>query len=150
MLAHIWHTYSLLSHNDFSIIIIFFLKRLMPESVGRADWPGTLLIQTRTLPYWGVTTKTRTSFLESGQFYARPQARSLPGTTKAKLASLLHANHWRQEMPHKDPEARLAADLALRCHRLQERFPGTPTWAMSWKQAQSGHWLWPHQLLDGS
>jgi hypothetical protein len=51
---------------------------------------------------------------------------------------------------HKDPEVQLAAGLALRCRRLQEQFPSLPTWAMSWKQAQSGHRLWPHQLLDGS
>jgi hypothetical protein len=94
--------------------------------------------------------KKRTSFLESGQFYKRPQARSLPGATKAKLASLLHADHRRQGMTLKDPKARLAAVLALRCHRLQERFPGTPALVMSRKQAQSGCRLWPHQLLDGS
>jgi hypothetical protein len=94
--------------------------------------------------------KTRTSFLESGQFYEHPQA-SLPGATKqAKLASLLHADHRRQEMTLKDPEARLAAELALWCRRLQEQFPGAPALAMSRKQAQSGHRLWPHQLLDGS
>ncbi len=48
MLAHIWHTYSLLSHN-FSIIkthtLFFFLKHVRPKSVGRAGWPGTLWIQ---------------------------------------------------------------------------------------------------------
>ncbi len=92
----------------------------------------------------------RTSFLESGQFYTRPQARSIPGTTKPKLASLLHANHWRRETPHKDPKEWLAAELVLRCHKVQERFPGAPAWAMIRKQAQSGCWLWPHQLLDGS
>jgi hypothetical protein len=79
--------------------------------------------------------KTRTPFLESGQFYKRPQARSLPGATKAKLASLPHANHQRQEMTLKDPEARLAAELALQCRRLQERFPGAPALALSQKQA---------------
>ncbi len=96
MLAHIWHTYSLLSHNiklsDIHTTSFFYLKHLRPKSIGRADWPGTLWIQ--TLPYWGVTTKTRTSFLESGQLYACLRARSLPGTTRAKLASLRHANHW--------------------------------------------------------
>ncbi len=92
----------------------------------------------------------RTSFLESGQFYAHPRTRSLPGTTKAKLASLLHANYWWWEMTHKDPKAQLAVELALRCHRLQEQFPGTPTWAMSQKGAQFGCWLRPHQLLNGS
>ncbi len=141
------------SHN-FSIIkthtILFFLKHLRPKSIGRADWPGTLRIQTRTLPYWGVTMKTRTYFLESGQFYARLRARSLPGTTKAKLASLLHANHWRREMPHKDRKAQLTLELAPPCRRLQEQFPGAPTWAMSRKWAQSGCWHWPHQLLGGS
>jgi hypothetical protein len=94
--------------------------------------------------------KTRTSFLESGQFYERPRARSLPGATKAKLASLLHTNHQRWETNLKDPKARLAAELALRCRRLHEQFPGLPVLAMSRKQAQSGRWLWPHQLLDGS
>ncbi len=101
------------------------------------------------LSYLGVTTKTRTSFLESGQFYERLQA-SLPGTNKAKLASLTHADHQRQEMALKDPKARLAVELVLRCHRLQEQFPCAPALAMSRKQAQSSSWLWPHQLLDGS
>ncbi len=101
------------------------------------------------LSYLGVTTKTRTSFSESGQFYERPRA-SLPGTNKAKLASLTHANHWRREMALKDPKAWLAAELVLRCHRLQEQFPGAPALAMSRKRSQSGRWLWPHQLLDGS
>jgi hypothetical protein len=68
----------------------------------------------------------RTSFLESGQFCARPQARSLPGTTKAKLASLLCANHQRRVMSHKDPKAQLGVELALRCRRLQEQFHGAP------------------------
>jgi hypothetical protein len=154
-----WHTFD--THVIFEVIIfqlsdthtsiLAFLKHSRPESTGRADWPGTLWIQTRTLPYWrGVTTKTRTSFLERGQFYARLQVRSLPGTTKAKLASLLHANYQRWEMPHKDPEGWLVAELALRCCRLRERFPGAPTLAMSRKQAWSGCRLWPHQLLDGS
>ncbi len=101
------------------------------------------------LSYLGVTTKMRTSFLESGQFYKRPQA-SLPGTNKAKLASSTHTNHQKQEMALKDPEARLAAELVLRCRRLQEQFSGTPALAMSRKRAQSGCRLWPHQLLDGS
>jgi hypothetical protein len=94
--------------------------------------------------------KTRTSFLESGQFYEGPLASSLPGATKSKLASLLHANHQRREMTLKDPKARLAAELALWCCRLQKQFPGAPALAMSRKQAQSGRWLWPHQLLDSS
>ncbi len=72
----------------------------------------------KTFPYWGVTTNTRTSFLESGQFYAHPWARSLPGTTKAKLAYSLHANHWWQEMTHKDPKVWLVVELALWCCRL--------------------------------
>jgi hypothetical protein len=50
----ILHFYTSKSHN-FLIIktytILFFLKRLRPENVGRADWHGTLCIQTRTLPY---------------------------------------------------------------------------------------------------
>ncbi len=101
------------------------------------------------LSYLVVTTKMRTSFSESGQFYERPRA-SLPGTIKAKLASSIHTNHQQQEMALKDPKARLAAELVLRCRRLQERFPGVPALAMSQKQAQSGCWLRPHQLLDGS
>jgi hypothetical protein len=92
----------------------------------------------------------RTSFLESGQFYTCPRARSLPGTTKAKLASWLHANHCWREVPHKDPEARLVAEWAQRCRRLQEQFSGTPVLAMCRKQAQSDCRLWSHQLLDGS
>jgi hypothetical protein len=92
----------------------------------------------------------RTSFLESGQFYKCPRARSLPGTIKAKLALLLHTIHQRCEMTLEDPKVQLAAELALRCRRLQEQFLGAPALAMSWKQAQSGCRLRPHQLLDGS
>ncbi len=75
---------------------------------------------------------------------------SLLETTKAKLATSTLTNHQRREMALKDPEARLAAELVLRYHTLHKRFPGAPTLAQSWKQAQSGLWLWPHQLLDGS
>ncbi len=137
-----WHTFD--THVVIQIIIfnyqksipllLFVLKCLRPKSIGRADWPRTFWIQTRTLPYWGVTMKTRTSFLERGQFYTRPRARSLPRTAKAKLASLLHSNHQWREMPHNDPKAWLAAELALQCRRLQEQFPGAPALAMSWKQ----------------
>jgi hypothetical protein len=74
----------------------------------------------------------------------------LPETTKAKLAMSTLANHWRQEMALKDPEARLAVELVLRYRTLHERFPGAPTLAQSQKQAQSGCWLWPHQLLNGN
>ncbi len=73
-----------------------------------------------------------------------------PETTKAKLATSTLADHRRQEMALKDPEARLAAELVLRYHTLHERFPGAPTLAQSRKQAQSGRRLRPHQLLDGS
>ncbi len=44
----------------------------------------------------------------------------------------------------------LAADLGRWVCLLQEQFPGEPAGAMSRKQAQSGHPLWPRQLLDGS
>ncbi len=129
-------------------LLLFFLKRVSPKRhrVGSLAW-DTLI--SPPPPYRGVAMKTRTSFLESGQFYTHPRAMSLPGTTKVKLASLLHTNHqWRKT--HKDPKVRLAAELALWCRRLQVWFPGTPMWAMSRKQAQSGCWLWPHQLLNGS
>jgi hypothetical protein len=43
----------------------------------------------------------------------QPQESSLPGTTKDKLAPLLHATHWRQEMTHKDPNVRLERSWAL-------------------------------------
>ncbi len=92
----------------------------------------------------------RTSFLESCQVYKHTRARSLPGATKAKLALLLHTNHCWLETTLKDPKAQLPAELALRCRRLQERFPGAPALVMSRKQAQSGSRLRPHQLLDGS
>jgi hypothetical protein len=92
----------------------------------------------------------RASFLESGQFFERPRARSPPGATKAKLASLLHADHQWRDMTLKDLEAQLAAESVLRCHRLQERFPGALSLVMSRKQARSGCWLQPYQLLNGS
>jgi hypothetical protein len=92
----------------------------------------------------------RTSFFGEWPILCTPASKSLPGTTKAKLASLLHADHQWREMPLKDPEAQLAAELAQWCSRLQEQFPGVPARAMSRKQAQSGRWLQPHQLLDDS
>ena len=73
-----------------------------------------------------------------------------PEITKAKLATSTLADHQWREMALKDPEARLAAELVLRYRMLHERFPGAPTLAQSRKQAQSGHRLRPHQLLDGS
>jgi hypothetical protein len=85
-----------------------------------------------------------------GQFYERPRVYKHPETTKAKLATSTLANHQRREMALKDPEALLAAELVLRYRTLHERFPGAPTLAQSRKQAQSGRWLRPHQLLDGS
>jgi hypothetical protein len=88
-------------------------------------------------------------FSRRGQFYERLRA-SLPETTKAKLASPAHADHQRREMASKDPEVQPAAELVLWYRRLHEQFPGTPMLVMSWKQAQSGCWLQPHQLLDGS
>ncbi len=75
---------------------------------------------------------------------------SLPETTKAKLATSTLADHQRWEMALKDLEARLAVELVLQYRTLHERFPGAPTLAQSQKQAQSGRWLWPNQLLDGS
>ncbi len=133
------------------LLLFFFLKRARPDSVDRAIGLGHFEFKLqRTLPYWGVTTKTKTSFLESGQFYERPQARILPGATKAKLAALLHANHWQREMTLNDPKVQLAAELALWCRKLQEQFPGVPALAMNRKRAQSGRRLWPHRLLDGS
>jgi hypothetical protein len=88
--------------------------------------------------------------LESAQFYMHPQVKSLPGSTKAKLASLPHAaNQWR-EMPHKDSKVQLAVELGPRVCILQEQFPSKPAGGMSQKWAQSGRQLWPRQLLDGS
>ncbi len=71
------HTHVAFWDHNFTIMQIHSFFRchvLRPESIGRAGWPGTLWIQ--TLPYWGVPTKARTSFLESGQFYACPWARA--------------------------------------------------------------------------
>jgi hypothetical protein len=79
-----------------------------------------------------------------------PASKSLPWTTKHKLASLLLTVHWRWGMPHKDPEFWLAVELGPRGHRLQEQFSGVPAWAQSQKQARSGCRLRPHQLLHGS
>jgi hypothetical protein len=59
-------------------------------------------------------------------FKQAPQESSLPGTTKAKLASLLHTTHPRQKIPLKDPKVLLAAELGSQCRTLQEQFPGAP------------------------
>ncbi len=75
--------------------------------------------------------------------------KSLPGTTKHKLASLLHATHWRRKMPLNDPKVWFAAELDPQGRTLQEQFPGALAWAQSQKWAQSGCWLRPHQPLDG-
>jgi hypothetical protein len=74
---------------------------------------------------------------------------SLPRTTKAKLSSLLHAAHWQWEMPHKDPEVQLMAELSPRVCMLQERIPGARAQVPSHKLAQSSCWHSPRQLLNG-
>ncbi len=119
-----------------------------PRGIERGRWPGTLRIQ--TFPYWGVSTSsTRASFSGEWPILCALQESSLPGTTKAKLASLLHTAHPWWEMPLKDPKVRLTAELGPRGRTLQEQLPGAPAWVQSQKQAQSGCWLWPHQPLDG-
>ncbi len=82
-------------------------------------------------------------FQVSGHFYAACKHKSLPGTTKAKLASSLHAIHWRRGLSHKDPKVLLAAELGPQGRTLQEQFPGAPTRVQSQKQAQPGQWLRP-------
>ncbi len=52
-------------------------------------------------------------------------------------------------MPHKDTKVLLTAESGLQGCTLQEQYPGAPAQAQSQKQAQSGHWLRPHQLLNG-
>jgi hypothetical protein len=96
--------------------------------------------------------KSRSSFFIWGgaNSTSARECTCLPETTKAKLATLTLADHQRQEMALKDPEARLAAELVLRYRTLHKQFPGAPTLAQSRKQAQFGCWLRPHQLLDGS
>ncbi len=81
--------------------------------------------------------------LESGQFLCSHK-QSLPRTTKAKLASLLHAAHQWQETPTKDSKVRLVAKLGLQDCILQERSPGMHTQALSQKGALSGCRHHPH------
>ncbi len=141
-----WHTLtfecSFLSYN-FPIIRIhtvsFFLKHEDSKGIEQGRWPRTLWIQ--TLPYWGVT--MRASFSGEWTILCAPWESSLPGTTKANLASLLHAAHWWQEMPLKDPKVWLAVKLGLRGRTFQERLLGTLVGAISQKQAQSDCLLRP-------
>ncbi len=52
-------------------------------------------------------------------------------------------------MPLKGPKVQHAAELGPWGRTLKEQFSGTPMWAQSQKQDQSGHRLWPNQPLDG-
>jgi hypothetical protein len=135
------------------LLLLFFLKRARPDNIDRAVPLGhfEFKLQLRKNP------PLLRSYYENENFFfgewpilQAPASKSLPGATRAKLAALLHADHRRQKMTLKDPKARLAAELALPCHRLQEQFPCVPASAMSQKQAQSGRRLRPRQLLDGS
>jgi hypothetical protein len=124
------------------LLLLFFLKCARPNSVDRAVGLGHFEFKFhKNPPLLRSYYKNENFFFGECQSYERPQARSLPGATKAKLASLLHADHQRWEMTLKDPKARLTAELALPCCRLQEQFPGAPALGMSWKQAQSGRRL---------
>ena len=74
---------------------------------------------------------------------------SLPRTTKANLALLLSANHWRQYWTPKYPEVQLAVELDSRVRTLHEQDPGERTWAPRQHEGvQSGHWHCRYQL-DG-
>jgi hypothetical protein len=73
------------------------------------------------------------------KFYAAA-SKGLPRTTKAKLASLLHAIHQWWEMPTKDPEVKLVAELGLQDRILQELSPGAHARVPSQKGAQCGCW----------
>jgi hypothetical protein len=79
---------------------------------------------------------------------------SPPRTTKAKLASLLHAAHQWWEMPTKDPEVPLTTKLGLQHRILQEQSPGMCVQVLIQKGAQSGHWhspcQWGHGKLAGA
>ncbi len=73
---------------------------------------------------------------------------SLPGTTKAKLASPLRADHRWQYWTPEDPEAQLAAELGLRVRTLHEQDPGARARAPRQEGVQSGCWHRRYQL-DG-
>jgi hypothetical protein len=73
---------------------------------------------------------------------------SLPGTTKAKLASPLRADHRRRYWTPKDPKARLTAELGLQVRTLHERDPGVRARASRQEGVQSGHRHRRYQL-DG-
>jgi hypothetical protein len=70
--------------------------------------------------------------------------RSLPKTTKDKLAPLLYTNHQWWEMPLKDPEVQIAVELGLQVSTLQEQSPGVGTQVPSQKGAQSDCQHSPH------
>ncbi len=94
-------------------IHLFFLKRARPKRrrVGSLAWD--LLNSNHPL------LRSQYSKCEQPILHA-PQESSLPGTTKAKLASFLHAAHPRRELPLKNPKVRLAVELGPQGPTLQE------------------------------
>ena len=67
-------------------------------------------------------------------------------TTKAKLATSLHADHWRQYWTPKDPEARLVVELDSRVRTLHEQDPGAHARAPRQEGVQSGYRRRGYQL----
>ncbi len=124
-----WHThsgkFSVLNHN-FSIFkihtISFFPKRLSPTCIGRAC--DTLNSNSPLLRSYYI--KYENFFFGKWPILHVTASKSLPETTKAKLASSLHIAHQWWEWPHKVPGVLLAAELGSWGHILRKQFPGTP------------------------
>jgi len=68
----------------------------------------------------------------------KSSSESLPGTTKAKLAPIVHADHPRREIAKSDPEVLLAAELGQRARTLHERYPGARARAPRQRGVRSG------------
>jgi hypothetical protein len=130
-------------------LLLFFLKRARPDSVDRAVDLGHFEFKLHKNPPLLRSYYKNENFFVGEWPILRAPASKEPSRDHQGQVSIIAACRSLTAV-NKNPKVRLAAELALRCHRFQERFPGVPALAMSRKRAQSGHWLRLHQLLDGS
>ena len=63
---------------------------------------------------------------------------------------MLRVNHHRRLIPHRTPEARVAAELSLQACTLQEQYPGARTQAPRQKDAHTERRPRQRQMDDGT
>ena len=131
------------------IRIVKILVQLVRLAVTRLPKSNTLNSNPPLLRSYTIAT---TSFLESGQFYVRLQARAFHGPQNTSEPHCYSPFIDGGECPTRTPnfDSRWSWAQEAVDSRLQEQFSGAPVWAQSQKQAWSGHPLRPHQLLNGS